>query len=129
MGQACSKLMIENQFGKIINISSVAHLGNIGQTNYAASKAGVLGLTYTWAIELAKYKINVNAIAPGFIDSTLTQQIPSEVREKFIDKIPLKRLGEPKDIAKIVTFLVGPDASYITGQCIQVDGGLSTGIL
>lgn len=128
MGQACSKIMMEQKYGKILNLASVAWLGNVGQTNYSASKAGVVGMTYTWALELSKYNINVNAIAPGFIDSVLTQQIPEEIKEKFIQRIPLKRMGEPQDIANLIAFLVSDDASYITGQCIHIDGGLSVGI-
>jgi 3-oxoacyl-[acyl-carrier protein] reductase len=128
MGQACARVMMEQKYGKIVNLASVAWLGNVGQTNYSASKAGVVGMTRTWAIELARYNINVNAIAPGLIDSVLTQQIPPEVKEKFVQRIPLKRIGEPEDIARLVCFLASDDASYVTGQTIQIDGGLSTGI-
>lgn len=127
MGQACAKLMMEQKYGKIVNLASVAWLGNIGQTNYAASKAGVVGMTRTWALELARHNINVNAIAPGLIDSALTQAIPAEVKEKLIAKIPLRRIGDPKDIANIVAFLASDESSYVTGQCIQIDGGLTTG--
>lgn len=127
MGQACAKVMIEKKYGKIVNLSSVAWLGNIGQTNYAASKAGVVGMTRTWALELARHQINVNAVAPGFIDTAMTQAIPAEVKEKLITKIPMKRMGKPNDIAALVTFLSSDEASYITGQCIQVDGALTTG--
>jgi 3-oxoacyl-[acyl-carrier protein] reductase len=128
MGQACAKVMMEQKYGKILNLSSVAWLGNIGQTNYSAAKAGVVGLTRTWAIELARYGINVNAIAPGLIDSALTQGIPADVKEKFVQRIPLKRIGKPEEIASLVAFLVSDNASYITGQCLQIDGGLSVGI-
>jgi 3-oxoacyl-[acyl-carrier protein] reductase len=128
MGQACAKVMIEQKSGKIINLSSIAARGNIGQTNYSASKAGVIGLTSTWALELARYNINVNAIAPGFIDSVLTQRMPLEVKDKFIQRIPLKRIGQPEDIANLVYFLVSNEASYITGQTLHCDGGLSTGV-
>lgn len=128
MGQACAKVMVEQKYGKIVNLASVAWLGNIGQTNYSASKAGVVGLTRTWALELARHGINVNAIAPGLIDSALTQAIPPDVREKFIARIPLHRIGAPEDIAALVCFLASDDAAYITGQCIQADGGLSVGI-
>lgn len=128
MGQACARIMTEQKNGKIVNLASVAWLGNIGQTNYSASKAGVVGMTRTWSLELAKYNINVNAIAPGLIDSVLTKQIPIEVKEKFIQKIPLKKIGQPDDIANLVSFLVSDSAAYITGQCIQVDGGLSVGV-
>lgn len=128
MGQACAKVMIEQKSGKIVNIASIAYLGNVGQTNYSASKAGVVGLTSTWAIELAKHNINVNAIAPGFIDSVLTQQVPAELREKFTQRVPLKRMGKPEEVANLIAFLVSDDAAYITGECIHIDGGLTTGI-
>jgi 3-oxoacyl-(acyl-carrier-protein) reductase len=128
MGQACAKVMMEQKYGKIINIASVASKGNIGQTNYSAAKAGLIGMTSTWALELAKYQINVNAVAPGFIDSVLTQKIPADVKSKFIDQIPLKRMGQPEDIAHVVAFLSSDSASYLTGQCITVDGGLTSGI-
>ncbi len=128
MGQACAKVMMEQKYGKIVNLASVAWLGNIGQTNYSASKAGVVGMTRTWAQELARYNINVNAIAPGLIDSALTQAIPADVKEKFIGRIPLKRIGAAEDIANLVAFLVSEQSSYITGQCIQIDGGLTCGI-
>jgi 3-oxoacyl-[acyl-carrier protein] reductase len=128
MGQACAKVMMEQKYGKIINLASVAYLGNIGQTNYSASKAGVVGMTSTWALELARHNINVNAIAPGFIDSVLTQQVPAEIKEKFIQRIPLKRIGAPEDIANLITFLVSDLSSYITGQVIHIDGGLTAGI-
>ncbi len=127
MGQVCAQEMMTKNYGKIVNISSVAFNGNVGQTNYSAAKAGVVGMTSTWAMELAKYNINVNAIAPGFIDSVLTQQIPNDIKKKFIDRIPLKRMGKPEDIANLVAFLVSDSSSYLTGQCISMDGGLTTG--
>jgi 3-oxoacyl-(acyl-carrier-protein) reductase len=127
MGQACAKVMMENKYGKIVNLASIAWLGNIGQTNYSASKAGVVGLTRTWALELSRYQINVNAIAPGLIDTQMTQAIPAEVKEKFIAKIPMRRIGKPEDIAAIVCFLASDEANYVTGQCIQIDGGLTVG--
>jgi len=128
VGQACAKVMMEQKSGVIVNLSSVAHLGNVGQTNYAASKAGVIGLTRTWALELSRSNIRVNAIAPGLIDSALTQQIPSEIKNQFEQKIPLKRIGNPLEVAKLVYFLASDDSSYITGQCFHIDGGLSVGI-
>ncbi len=127
MGQACAKVMIEQKSGKILNLASVAWLGNIGQTNYAASKAGVVGMTRTWALELARHNINVNAIAPGLIDSVMTQAIPPEAKEKFMNRIPLRRIGQPQDIANLIAFLVSEESAYITGQCIQIDGGMSVG--
>lgn len=128
MGQACAIVMMEQKSGRIVNISSVANRGNIGQSNYSASKAGVLGLTSTWALELARYGITVNAVAPGFIETPMTQKIPPEIREKFAQRIPMKRMGKPDEIANAVTFFVSEPAAYITGQCLTVDGGLSTGI-
>jgi len=128
MGQACAKVMMEQKYGKILNLASVAWKGNIGQTNYSASKAGVVGMTCTWALELARHNINVNAIAPGFIESALTQQVPADVKEKFIQRIPLKRIGQPQEIADLIAFLVSDRAAYITGQVIHIDGGLTAGI-
>jgi 3-oxoacyl-[acyl-carrier protein] reductase len=127
MGQACAKAMIEKKSGRIVNLASIAWLGNIGQTNYAASKAGVVGMTRTWALELARHGIGVNSVAPGFIDTEMTRAIPDEVKEKLISKIPMKRMGQPDDIAAIVCFLSSEEAGYVTGQCIQVDGALTTG--
>jgi 3-oxoacyl-[acyl-carrier protein] reductase len=127
VGQACAKIMVEQKYGKIINFASVSWLGNIGQTNYSASKAGVVGLTRTWALELAKHGINVNVIAPGFFDTALTQQIPSDIKGKFVEQIPFKRIGHPDEVANLVAFLASDESTYITGQCIQIDGGLSVG--
>lgn len=127
MGQACARIMSEQKYGKILNLASIAWLGNVGQTNYSASKAGLVGMTKTWALELARYNINVNAIAPGLIDTAMTQAIPQEVKDKFIAKIPMRRMGKAEDIAALVAFLVSDSANYITGQCLQIDGGLTTG--
>jgi 3-oxoacyl-[acyl-carrier protein] reductase len=128
MGQAAAQVMAEQKYGKIVNFASVAWLGNIGQSNYSASKAGVVGLTRTWALELARFGINVNVIAPGFFDTTMTQSIPPEVKDKFLSRIPLHRMGKPEEIAKLVAYLASDDSSYITGQVIHMDGGLSIGI-
>lgn len=128
VGQACAKKMMERKSGRILNFASVAWLGNIGQTNYSASKAGVIGMTRTWALELAKHGITANVIVPGFFDSALTQQIPPDIKEKFIDKIPLKRIGKPAEMGKLVAFLVSDHAAYITGQTMTIDGGLSLGL-
>lgn len=128
VGQAAAKVMIEQKSGRIINIVSVALLGNIGQSNYSASKAGLLGMTKTWALELARHGITVNAIGPGFMDTAMTQAVPPEIREKFVQRIPLKKMGKPEDIANAVAFFAGDSASYVTGQCLFVDGGLAVGI-
>lgn len=127
MGQACAKQMIEQKSGRIVNIASIAMFGNIGQTNYSAAKAGVAGMTSTWALELAKSGITVNAIAPGFFDTALANAVPADILEKFIQKIPLKRLGKPDEIAGLVAYLCSPEACYLTGQTIVMDGGLSVG--
>ncbi len=126
--QAAAVVMMEQKSGRIINLSSVAALGNIGQTNYSASKAAVIGMTRSMALELARYGVTVNAIAPGMFESVLTQQIPAEVKEKFISRIPLKRIGNPEEIGALAAFLASDEAAYITGQTFFMDGGLSIGI-
>lgn len=121
-----SKYMIKQKTGgRIVNISSVIGLtGNIGQANYAASKAGIIGLTKSIAKELAPRNINVNAVAPGFIDTDMTRGLSEKIRISLQEKIPLKRLGTVEDIAQVVYFLVSEASSYITGQVIIVDGGM-----
>ena len=126
--QAAATLMMEQKYGRIINLASVAALGNVGQTNYSASKAAVIGMTRTMALELAKYSVTVNAIGPGLFESVLTQQIPTEVKEKFVQRIPLKRIGNPNEIGALVAFLASDEAAYLTGQTIFIDGGLSVGV-
>jgi len=122
----CSKKMLKQRQGKIINITSVVGVtGNIGQSNYSASKAGVIGLTKSLAKEFASRNIQVNAVAPGFIKSDMTDAIPDKIKEELINKIPLNKLGEPQDIANIVSFLASDKANYITGQVITVDGGMT----
>ncbi len=120
-----SKIMMKQKSGCIINISSVIGLmGNIGQSNYAASKAGIIGFTKSIAKELARKNITCNAIAPGFIQTKMTSDMSEEVIEAIKKNIPLKRLGDPEDIANLVAFLCSDQAAYITGQTISVDGGL-----
>ena len=117
---------LKQKSGRIINMSSVSGvLGNAGQANYAASKAGVIGLTRSMAKELASRNITVNAVAPGYIETDMTQAMSESAREAIRAQIPLQRIGHPKDIAEVVAFLASDKASYITGQVISVDGGMT----
>lgn len=119
------KKMLKQKSGRIINISSVIGLiGNIGQVNYAASKAGIIGMTKSTAKELARKNVTCNAIAPGFIQTKMTDAMTDEAKSEITKNIPLKRLGNPEDVADLVEFLASEKASYITGQVISVDGGL-----
>lgn len=123
--QAVVRYMMKRRSGRIVNISSViGQMGNPGQTNYGSTKAGVIGLTKSVARELGSRGITVNAIAPGFIKSPMTDALSPEIRERLMENVPLRRLGEPKDVAKAVLFLVSDDASYITGSVINVNGGM-----
>lgn len=120
-----SRFMMKQRSGKIINMSSISGvLGNAGQANYSASKAGVIGLTKAAARELASRNINVNAIAPGFIETDMTQALPQKVREEAVKQIPMGRFGSTKDIAEMTAFLAGSGSDYITGQVFNVDGGM-----
>jgi len=123
--QQAVKQMMKQKKGTIVNIASIVGvMGNFGQANYSASKAGIIGLTKTTARESAAHGITVNAIAPGFIDTEMTRVLEESVKEKLIEQIPLARLGLPEDIARCVQFLVSDRASYITGQVINVNGGM-----
>jgi 3-oxoacyl-[acyl-carrier protein] reductase len=123
--KAAAKPMIKQRFGRIINISSIVGImGNAGQANYVASKAGLVGLTKSAARELASRNITVNAVAPGFIETAMTQNLPEKVREAMLAQIPLNRFGTPEEVAHAVAFLASDQAAYITGQVMHVNGGM-----
>ena len=120
-----SRQMVKQRSGRIINLSSVVGVaGNAGQANYAASKAGVIGLTKATAKELASRGVTVNAIAPGFIETDMTQVLPKKVKEASVAQIPLGKFGKPEQVAAAAAFLASEDAAYITGQVLHVDGGM-----
>lgn len=123
--KAVTRQMMKQRAGRIINISSIVGVaGNAGQANYVAAKAGVIGLTKTTAQELASRNILVNAIAPGFITTEMTEGLPEDLKEAMLKQIPLAKLGQPEDIAKAVVFFASDSANYITGQTLQIDGGM-----
>ena len=119
------KKMLKNKYGKIINITSVVgHTGNLGQVNYTASKAGIVAMSKSLAIEYAKKNININCISPGFIKTEMTDKIDEKFKEAIISKIPSSRLGEPEDVANVVLFLASDQSNYINGETIHVNGGM-----
>ncbi|MCL4486582.1 MAG: 3-oxoacyl-ACP reductase FabG [Chloroflexi bacterium] len=126
--QAAAVPMMEQNSGKMSLTASFGMLGNMGQANYAASKAGIVGLTRTLALEFARYKINVNCVAPGATKTPMTATIPEDLVKRLIDKVPLHRMAEPEEIANVHAFLVSEEASYMTGQCLLVDGGDTLGV-
>jgi NAD(P)-dependent dehydrogenase (short-subunit alcohol dehydrogenase family) len=126
--QAALMRMRERGWGRVVNTSSVGSLGNIGQANYAASKAGVIGLTRTLALEYAKYGVTVNCIAPGPVMTRMLAGVPEAIREKIVARVPVGRIARPDEIAGVHAFLASDDAAYITGQVLFVDGGISVGI-
>lgn len=123
--KSVSSIMVRQKYGKIINISSVVGIaGNAGQCNYAASKAGVIGFSKSVARELASRNINVNVVAPGYINTDMTKNLPDKIKEEIIKSIPMKKIGDPKEVANLVLFLSSNLSDYITGQVINVDGGM-----
>ena len=126
--QAALARMRERGWGRVINTSSIGSLGNIGQANYAASKAGVIGLTRTLALEYAKYGITVNCVAPGPVLTRMLAGVPEAIRDRILQKVPVGRIAEPAEIAGVHAFLASEDAGYVTGQVLFVDGGMSVGV-
>ena len=125
MSKSAIKKMLKNKSGKIVNITSVVgHTGNLGQSNYTASKAGIIAMSKSLAIEYAKKKININCISPGFIKTTMTDKIGDKIKEALVSKIPAARLGEPDDVANAVLFLCSSQSSYINGETLHVNGGM-----
>ncbi len=127
VSQLAAVPMMKQKYGRIVNTASVGAQGNIGQANYSASKAGVIGLTKTFSLEWARFNIAVNCVAPGGVKTRMTAAIPDNIMAQLVERIPLKRMAEPDEIAAVHAFLASDEASYITGQVIWVDGGLTVG--
>lgn len=126
MMKAVNRIMMKQRYGRIVNLSSVTGLmGNMGQTNYAAAKAGIVGMTKSYAREVASRGITVNAVAPGFIDTDMTEAMPEGAKDKIITGFPMGRTGKPEDVAEAVAFLASEQAGYITGEVLRVDGGMA----
>lgn len=126
MMKAVNRIMMKQRYGRIVNLSSVTGLmGNMGQTNYAAAKAGILGMTKSYAREVASRGITVNAVAPGFIDTDMTEAMPEGAKDKIVTEIPMGRTGKPEAVAEAVAFLASEQAGYITGEVLRVDGGMA----
>ena len=124
--KAVIRCMMKQRYGRIVNISSIIGLrGNIGQANYSAAKAGIIGLTKSAARELGRYGISVNAVAPGFIDTAMTRELDKEIVDKIISQIPLLRIGKPEEVGSLVAYLASEEAGYITGEVIRIDGGMA----
>jgi 3-oxoacyl-[acyl-carrier protein] reductase len=125
LSKACARLMIKQRFGRIVNISSVSgQRGNAGQSNYAASKAGIIGFTKSLSKELGARGVTVNAVAPGFIQTAMTEDLSQGIKDSYLKQIPLGRLGTPEDIAGVVAFLCSEDGAYISGEILGVNGGM-----
>lgn len=126
MMKAVNRIMMKQRYGRIVNLSSVTGLmGNMGQTNYAAAKAGILGMAKSYAREVASRGITVNAVAPGFIDTDMTEAMSEGAKDKIVTEIPMGRTGKPEDVAEAVAFLASEQAGYITGEVLRVDGGMA----
>ena len=125
INKASARFMLKQKYGRIINISSVvAHTGNVGQCNYVASKSGIIGMSKSLALEVAKKGVTVNCVSPGYIDTPMTADLNSKIKEKILETIPLGKIGNPSDIASAVIYLASDEASYVTGSTLHVNGGM-----